>query len=336
MSLINKTVIERTRIPLKPIVTVTNIFPEVALEKLSPHCKLRVNNTETPPTLEELKRSSAESAALITYLSDKIGPDIIDPGKNLKIIANYGAGFNNIDVAYASQKGIWVTNTPGVLHETTADLTWAMILGMARKIVPSDRYTREGKFKGWQAKLFLGGDVYGKTLGVIGCGEIGKAVARRALGFNMRVLYHQRNRLPENVEKQLNAEFVSLDDLLRQSDFVTLHVPLTDATKYMIGKAQLEMMKPSAYLIHTARGKVVDDKALVEALKKGKLAGAALDVYENEPELTEDMTGLDNLMLLPHIGSASTETRDRMALLVSDNVLDALSGKQPRSLVPGW
>jgi len=204
---------ERIRKPLKPIVTVTNIFPEIALEKLSPHCELRINNTEIPPTAEELKQSASESTALITYLTDKIGADIIDQSGNLKIIANYGAGFN-IDVAHACQKGIWVTNTPGVLHETTADLTWALILGSARRIVPADKYTREGKFKGWQAKLFLGGDVYGKTLGIIGCGEIGRAVARRALGFNMRVLYYQRNRLPEDVEKQLNAEFVSLDDLL--------------------------------------------------------------------------------------------------------------------------
>lgn len=321
---------------MKPIVTVTNIFPEAALEKLSFHCQLKVNNTETPHTQEELKQSASESAALITYLSDKIGPDIISQGKNLKIIANYGAGFNNIDAASASRNKIWVTNTPGVLHETTADLTWAMILGIARRIVPSDRYTREGKFKGWRAKLFLGGDVHGKTLGVIGCGEIGKAVARRALGFNMRVLYHQRNPLAENMEKRLNAEFVSLEDLLRQSDFVAVHVPLTDETRRMIGKAQLEMMKPSAYLIHAARGKVVDDKALVEALKNGKLAGAALDVYENEPELTKGMTELDNLLLLPHIGSASTDTRNRMALLAADNVLDALAGKRPRSLVSEW
>ncbi|MCH7623832.1 MAG: D-glycerate dehydrogenase, partial [Nitrospinae bacterium] len=225
---------------------------------------------------------------------------------------------------------------PGVLHETTADLTWAMILGIARWIVPADKYTREGKFKGWQAKLFLGGDVYGKTLGVIGCGEIGRAVARRALGFNMRVLYNQRNRLPEEVEKQLNAEFVSLEDLLTQSDFVTPHVPLTDETRYMIGKEQFAMMKKTACLIHTARGKVVDDRALVDALKAGELAGAALDVYENEPELTDGMTELNNLILLPHIGSASTDTRNRMALLVADNVLDALAGKKPRSLVPGW
>jgi glyoxylate reductase len=321
---------------LKPIVTVTNIFPEIALEKLSPHCVLRTNNTETPPTEEMLKQSASESAVLITYLTDKISSDIIDHGKNLKIIANYGAGFNNIDVAHARKKGIWVTNTPGVLHETTADLVWAMLLGVARRLVPSDKYTREGKFKGWQAKLYLGGDVYGKILGVIGCGEIGKAVARRALGFNMRVLYHQRNRLPEDIEKQLGAEFVSLDELLKQSDFVTPHVPLTDDTRYMIGKEQLAMMKKTAYLIHTARGKVVDDRALVDALKKGELAGAALDVYENEPELTRGMTELDNLLLLPHIGSASTDTRDRMALLVADNVLDALAGKQPRTLVPGW
>ncbi len=322
--------------PLKPIVTVTNIFPEIALEKLSPHCELRTNDTETAPTKEELKQFASESAALITYLSDKIDADIIDQGKNLKIIANYGAGFNNIDVSHARRKGIWVTNTPGVLHETTADLTWAMILSIARQIVPSDKYTREGKFTGWQGKLFLGGDVYGKTLGVIGCGEIGKAVARRALGFNMRVLYHQRNRLPEEIEKELNAEFVSFDDLLAQSDFVTPHVPLTDATQHMIGKEQLTRMKKTAYLIHTARGKVVDDRALVDALRQGELAGAALDVYENEPELAGGMTELDNLLLLPHIGSASTDTRNRMALLVADNVLDALAGKKPRSLVPGW
>ena len=283
-----------------------------------------------------MKQSASESVALITYLTDKIGADIISPGRNLKIIANYGAGFNNIDVAHARQKGIWVTNTPGVLHETTADLTWALILGIARQIVPADKYTREGKFKGWQAKLFLGGDVYGKTLGVIGCGEIGRAVARRALGFNMRVLYHQRNRLPENVEKQLDAKFVSLDDLLKQSDFVTPHVPLTDKTRYMIGKEQFAMMKKTACLIHTARGKVVDDRALVDALREREIAGAALDVYENEPELTEGMTELDTLILLPHIGSASTDTRNCMALLVADNVLDSLAGKQPRSLVPGW
>ena len=321
---------------MKPIVTVTNMFPEAALEKLDSHCELRTNQTENPPTSDNLKKYASESAAIITYLSDKIDRDIIDCGENLKLIANYGAGFNNIDVAYAANKGIWVTNTPGVLHETTADLTWAMILGAARCIVPAERFTRENRFKGWQAKMYLGGDVYGKTLGVIGCGEIGSAVARRASGFDMRVLYHNRNQLPAEKERELNAVYVSLEELLRESDFVTVHAPLTEQTQYIIGKEQFEMMKSSAYFIHTARGKVGDDKALVEALKKGGIAGAALDVYENEPALTEGMTELENLMLLPHIGSASHETRDKMADLVANNVLDALGGKTPRCLVPSW
>ena len=319
-----------------PIVTVTNMFPEAALEKLGSHCDLRTNQTEIPPTAEDLKRYASESAVIVTYLSDKINRDIIDCAENLRLIANYGAGFNNIDVAHAAKNGVWVTNTPGVLHETTADLTWAMILGAALRIVPAERFTRENRFKGWQAKMYLGGDVYCKTLGIIGCGEIGSAVARRASGFNMRVLYCNRNRLPAEKEKALNAVYVSLEELLRQSDFVSVHAPLTEQTQHMIGKEQFLMMKPTAYFIHTARGKVVDDKALVEALKEEKIAGAALDVYENEPALTEGMAELENLMLLPHIGSASHETRDKMADLVVDNVLDALAGKTPRCLVPSW
>ncbi|PIQ95706.1 MAG: D-glycerate dehydrogenase, partial [Nitrospinae bacterium CG11_big_fil_rev_8_21_14_0_20_56_8] len=246
---------------MKPVVTVTNIFPEAGLDRLRAHCDLRANMTENPPTSGELRTFAAESDALVTYLSDKIGPDIIGSARRLKIIANYGAGFNNIDVACAAERGIWVSNTPGVLHETTADLTWAMILSAARRIAPADRYTREGKFTGWQAGLFLGSDVYGKTLGIVGCGEIGRAVARRALGFGMRVLYHQRRRLPEPLERELRAEYASLEDLLHSSDYVTLHVPLTPETRYLIGDRQLAAMKPTAYLIHTARGKVVDDRA---------------------------------------------------------------------------
>ncbi|MEK9628251.1 MAG: D-glycerate dehydrogenase [Nitrospinota bacterium] len=321
---------------MKPVVSVTNLFPEKALEKLSPHCELRTNQTENTPTASELEKIASESVVMVTYLSDKIDSGIIDKGPNLKLIANYGAGFNNIDVDHAAKKKIWVSNTPGVLHETTADLTWAMILGAARNLVPADRFTRENKFKGWSAKMYLGGDVFGKTLGVVGCGEIGSAVARRAAGFDMKVLYFNRKRMPEEKEKALNAQFVNLEDLLSESDFITIHTPLTDQTKYLIGKDQFQMMKPTAYFIHTARGKVVDDQALVEALKERKIAGAALDVYENEPALTEGMTELENLMLLPHIGSASHETRDIMANLVAENVLDVLQNKPPRSLVPGW
>ena len=319
---------------MKPIVTVTNVFPQVALDKLSSECDLKINRTSL--TKEELKQKVSGSDAVISYLTDRIDQDIIDRGTKLKIIANYGAGFNNIDVTYASERGIWVTNTPNVLHETTADLTWAMILGTARQIVSADRYTREGKFQGWGAKLFLGGDVHEKTLGIIGLGEIGRSVARRAIGFNMRTLYHQRNRLPKEEEKKLNVEYATFEKILRESDFLTLHVPLTEETEYMIGNDEIALMKKTAYLIHTARGKVIDDYALVAALREDRLAGAALDVYEDEPELTEGMRELDNLMILPHIGSASFETRDKMALLVADNILDALEGKTPRSLVPGY
>ena len=321
---------------MKPVVSVTNLFPEKALEKLSPYCDLRTNQTENSPSASVLAKIASESFVIITYLSDKIDSTIIDKASNLKLIANYGAGFNNIDVGYAARKRIWVTNTPNVLHETTADLTWSMILGVARNIVPADRFTRENQFKGWSADMYLGGDVHGKTLGVIGCGEIGSAVARRATGFNMKVLYFNRNRISAEKEKELNAEFVGLKELLEQSDFVTVHVPLTDQTNFMIGRDQLSMMKPTAYFIHTARGKVVDDQALVEALKEKRIAGAALDVYENEPVLTEGMTELQNLMLLPHIGSASYTTRNRMADLVVDNVLDVLQGNPPRCIVPSW
>ena len=234
---------------MKPIVTVTNVFPEKALKKLNPHCDLRTNQTEHPISTSDLERIASESVVMVTYLSDKIDAGIIDKGQNLKLIANYGAGFNNIDVGHAAGKKIWVTNTPGVLHETTADLTWAMILGSARKIIPADRFTRENKFKGWSANMYLGGDVFGKTLGVIGLGEIGSAVARRAAGFNMKVLYFNRNRIPEATEKVLNAEFVTLEDLLQKSDFVTVHTPLTEQTKNMIGRKQFLMMKPTAYFM---------------------------------------------------------------------------------------
>jgi len=321
---------------LKPVVTVTNLFPDKALEKLSPYCDLRTNQTENSPSALELAKIASESIAMVTYLSDKIDSAIIDNATNLKLIANYGAGFNNIDVNYAVRKKIWVSNTPGVLHETTADLTWALILGVARNIVPADQFTREGFFRGWSANMYLGEDVHGKTLGVVGCGEIGTAVARRAVGFNMKVLYFNRNRMAVKKEKELNAEFVGLEELLKRSDFVTVHAPLTDETNYMIGRDQLSMMKTTAYLIHTARGKVVDDKALVAALREKKIAGAALDVYENEPLLTEGMAELKNLILLPHIGSASYATRNKMADLVIDNVLDVIQGKPPRCLVPSW
>jgi glyoxylate reductase len=270
---------------------------------------------------------------MITYLSDKIDANVIDAGGKLKVICNYAAGFNNIDCNRASERKIWVTNTPGVLHETTADLTWAMILAAARKIVQADRFTREKKFRGWEAKLFLGHDIYRKTLGIVGCGEIGRAVARRALGFDMKVLYFQRNRLDLATEKKYNLTFVSFQQLIEQSDFITLHLPLNENSKYLFGEKEFRLMKPTAVFLNAARGKVVDDIALLEAVKNNEIAAAALDVYENEPEIVDGLLDEDNILVLPHIGSGSYETRDRMAVLVAENALDAIQGKKPRSAV---
>ncbi len=318
---------------MKPIISITNKFPDAGLEVLRPHCELRLNESGLPPNQEKLKLMAELSNAMITYLSDKIDANVIDVGKNLKIISNYAAGFNNVDYNYAAKKEIWVTNTPGVLHETTADLTWAMMLAAARRIVPADRFTREEKFRGWEADLFLGHDIYGKTLGVIGCGEIGRAVARRALGFGMRVLYYQRSQLEKYKEDSLNLEYAPFKELIEKSDFITLHLPLNDDSRYLFGPDEFRLMKSTAVFINAARGKVVDDKALLEAVRKNEIAAAALDVYENEPEIVEGLLGEENILVLPHIGSASYETRDRMAVLVANNVLDALDGKRPRSAV---
>ncbi len=318
---------------MKPIVSVTNKFPDAGLEVLRPYCELRLNESGLPPNQEKLKSMAELSAAMITYLSDKIDANVIDTGKNLKVISNYAAGFNNVDYNHAAKKGIWVTNTPGVLHETTADLTWAMMLAAARRIVPADRFTREDKFRGWEADLFLGYDIYGKTLGIVGCGEIGRAVARRALGFGMRVLYYQRNRLEKYKEESLNLEYVSFNKLVEQSDFITLHLPLNEASRYLFGPDEFRAMKPTSAFVNAARGKVVDDKALLEAIRNKEIAAAALDVYENEPEIVEGLLKEENILVLPHIGSASHETRDRMAVLVAHNVLDVLDGKKPRSAV---
>ena len=319
---------------MKPIVSITNVFPEAGLDILRPHCKLHLNESGNSPGRSDLARMAKTSHGMITYLSDKIDDKMIDDGQNLKIIANYAAGYNNIANSHAALNGVWVTNTPSVLHETTADLTWAMILNVARRISPADRFTREGQFKGWQAKLFLGYDIHGKTLGVIGCGEIGSAVARRAMGFDMKVLYYQRQRLTKKDELQINVKYTPLNRLIKESDFVTLHLPLNEDSHYIIGEDQLASMKKTAFLINAARGQVVDDAALLDAVRSETIAGAALDVYENEPEIIKGLLEEDRILILPHIGSASYETRDRMAILVAENVLDVLIRNQdPRTPV---
>ncbi|SHH45435.1 2-hydroxyacid dehydrogenase [Thermosipho atlanticus] len=314
-------------------VFVTYKIPDEGLKILSQKFELEVHEEERFLTKEEMLEKIKDVDAVITQLRDPVDKEFIDSGKRLKIIANYAVGYNNIDVEYAKSKGIFVTNTPGVLTEATADIAWALILAVARKIIPADRFVREGKFEGWKPKLFLGYEIYGKTLGIIGMGRIGQAVARRALGFGMKVIYHNRRRLPDDIEKKYKADYVDLDYLLKESDFISINVPLTKETHHLLNKEKLRLLKPTAILVNTARGPVVDEKALYELLKEGKIAGAGFDVYENEPQLTPGLEKLDNVVVLPHIGSATCETRSKMSVIVAENVIDALEGKKPRNLV---
>ncbi|HCF38397.1 MAG TPA: D-glycerate dehydrogenase, partial [Thermosipho africanus] len=282
-------------------------------------------------TKQEMMERLKDADAVVTQLRDPVDKEFIDAGKKLKIIANYAVGFNNIDVEYAKQKGIYVTNTPDVLTEATADIAWALILAVARKIIPADKFTREGKFEGWKPNLFLGYEIYGKTLGIIGMGRIGKAVARRAMGFGMKIIYHNRKRVEDDYK--YNAKYVDLETLLKESDYISINAPLTNETYHLLNKERLSLLKKNAILVNTARGPIVDEKALYELLKDGKIAGAGFDVYENEPEITKGLEKLDNVVLLPHIGSATYETREKMSIMVAENIIDALEGKIPRNLV---
>jgi len=314
-------------------VFVTRRIPQVGLDLLQKECKVKVNPHERVLTRQELIDGVKEADGLLCLLTDTIDKEVMDANPKLKIISNYAVGYNNIDVEEATRRGIMVTNTPGVLTDTTADLTWAILICVARRIVEADRFTRQGKFKQWSPMLFLGSDVHHSTLGIVGFGRIGRAVARRARGFEMKVLYTDVRRAPEKVEKELEAKFVFLDELLSSSDFVSLHAPLLSTTYHLIGEKELKRMKKTAFLINAARGPLVDEKALVRALKEGWIAGAALDVYENEPELTPGLAELDNVVLVPHIGSASTATREKMATMTATNLLAGLKGEVPPNLV---
>lgn len=329
---------------MKPKVFVSRRLPEKALDIIRQECEMELNLEDRVLTKKELIQGVRGKDGLLCLLTDTIDIDIMDASSKLKIIANYAVGFNNIDITAANKRKIMVTNTPGVLTETTADLAWALMMAVARRIVEADRLTRSGKFEGWDPMMFLGGDVYGKTLGIVGLGRIGKAIAQRAIGFRMKVLYSDVRPFTKtyksgvatitfNLFSKLDIKYVSLPDLLRESDFVTVHVPLIPETIHLIGKKELDLMKKTAYLINTSRGLVVDEKALVRALKQGKIAGAGLDVYEKEPALTPGLTELENVVLLPHIASASVETRTRMAVMAAENLLRGLKGEIPPNLV---
>lgn len=314
-------------------VYVTRQLPQSALDRLDGNVEWSVNPDDRVLEREELLDAVADVDGLLCLLTDTIDGELMDAAPNLKVVANYAVGYNNIDVDAATERGILVTNTPGVLTETTADLTWALIMSVARRVVEGDVFMRAGKYVGWAPMLLLGSDVYGKTLGIIGIGQIGQAVARRAMGFDMKVLYTDMFDLPPVAEQLLNAEKVELDELLERSDFVTLHVPLMDETHHLIGKRELEMIGPNGYLINAARGPVVDEVALVEALNNGTIAGAALDVFEDEPAMKPGLAECENAVILPHLGSASIETRTEMADLAVSNILSFLAGEQPPSPV---
>jgi glyoxylate reductase len=310
-------------------VFVTSRMPGEILSLIGQEHQVESYGADPPIDRRSLLRSLGDKQGLLCTITDRIDTEVLDVAPALKVIANYGVGFEHIDVDGATRRGIVVTNTPGVLTEATADLAFALILATARRVVEGDRRIRQGKFQYWAPLLFLGQDVNGTTLGIIGMGRIGTAVARRAKGFGMKLIYHSRTRLSSAEEKELGASWQPLEQLLREADFVTLHVPLTSHTRHLIGSRELELMKSSAYLINTARGPVVDEAALVTALRQGQIRGAGLDVYEQEPELCPGLADLENVVLLPHLGSATVETRTRMALMAADNLLAGLRGDPP-------
>jgi glyoxylate reductase len=311
---------------------ITRRLPQEAVDLARAHTTVRLNETDRRLPRADLTARLGDVDALVCLLTDTVDDAVLAQAPRLRVVANVAVGFDNIDVAAATRRKIVVTNTPGVLTETTADFTWTLLLAAARRVAEADAYTRAGKFTEWGLMLLLGGDIFGKTLGIFGLGRIGHAVARRARGFDMRILYHDAVRNTA-AERDLGAQLVDKERLLAESDFVTLHVNLTAQTRHLIGEPELRRMKPTAYLVNAARGPVVDEGALVRALKEGWIAGAGLDVYEEEPRVHPGLLECPNAVLAPHIASASRETRTRMATMAVENSLAVLEGARPANPV---
>ena len=318
----------------KPKVFVTRKIPDAGLKLLKKHCKVKVYSKDRVIPENELIKNVKWCDALLCLLTDKINKKVLDANPNLKIVANYAVGYDNVDIKYATTKKIPVTNTPGdFITDAVAEHTFGLMLAITKRIVESDKYVRAGKYKGWAPMLLLGAEMRGKTIGIVGLGRIGSGVAERAShGMGAKVIYYDIKRNLK-FEKKYHAKKATLTNLLKKADLVTVHVPLLKSTHHLIGKKELAMMKKTAYLINTSRGPVIDEKALVQALQKKKIAGAALDVYEKEPLLTRGLKKLKNVILTPHTASATIEARSEMSVLAAENILAVLDGKKPKTLV---
>jgi len=318
---------------VKPRIFLTRELPPLSMETLRRESELTMNQEDRCLEKSEILDGIREVDGLLCLLTDTIDDEILAAGKHLKVVANFAVGFNNIDVASATARRIPVTNTPGVLTDTTADMTWALLMDAARRVSESDRYVRTRAWQGWGPLQFLGADVTGATLGIIGMGRIGRSVVRRAKGFDMRVVYWNRTRLSVEQERELGIEYLEFEGLLETSDFVSLHVALNEQTRHLISGDQLALMKPTAVIINTTRGPVIDEKALCLALRDGTIASAGLDVYEREPLLEEPLYGLENVVLAPHLGSATIGTRTKMGNMAVENCLAGCRGDRPTHVV---
>jgi gluconate 2-dehydrogenase len=318
---------------MRPQILVTREVFDETLVFLAQHCEVESNQQDVAFPPETLAQKLAGKDGVMCALTDRIDGKLLERCANLKVVANIAVGYNNIDLPACTARGVMATNTPGVLDDSTADLAWALILGAARRLTELERRVRGGEWKGWRLKQWLGIDVHHATLGIFGMGRIGQAIARRAAGFEMKVLYHNRNRVDSDIEKRLNATHVAKDELLKRSDFVVLQVPYSAETHHMIGARELKLMKPTAILVNSTRGGVVDDAALIAALRDGTLRAAGLDVFENEPSLNPGFLQLDNVVLMPHIGSSTEATRRAMAMTAAKNLVAALTGGTPPNLL---
>ena len=316
-------------IPSKPRVMISRALPEEVIARARSRADVDLHAGDKPLSKTELIARVKDREGLVCLITDTIDSSVFESCPGLKVVSNVAVGFNNIDVAAATKWGVVVTNTPDVLTETTADFAWTLLMATARRLVEADRYVRDGKFTQWEYMVLLGGDVHDKTLGIIGFGRIGRAMARRALGFNMRVMYQDAVPADAAVERDLRASRVELETLLRESDFVSLHTPFLPETRHLMNARTLRLMKRSAILVNAARGPVVDEAALVRALQEGWIAGAGLDVFEEEPKVHPGLVPLTNVVLAPHIASASLDTRVAMATLAVRNCLAVLDGKAP-------